>query len=98
MNLERVSLIIGLIAACLAVPLAGEAQQQVGKLSRVGVLMNLYSPEADPPQALRKELRDLGYVEEKNFVIEFRGGLKPTPVEIPVALMPAIAYPCWLRN
>ena len=72
MNLKRVSLIIGLIAACLAVPLAGEAQQQVGKLSRVGVLMNLYSPEADPPQALRKELRDLGYVEGQNLVIDWR--------------------------
>ena len=62
MKPERVSLIVGLVAACLVAPPAGEAQQ-VGKLSRVGVLMNLYSPEADPPRALQKVLRSLGYVE-----------------------------------
>ncbi len=63
MTIQRLSLIVGLLAACLALPPAGEAQQQTVKLSRVGVLMNLYSPDAAPAQALRKELRDLGYVE-----------------------------------
>ena len=56
----------------LAVPLAAAAQQQVGKLSRIGVLMNLYSPDAHPPQALRQRLRDLGYVEGQNLVIDWR--------------------------
>src|SRR6266487_3801094 len=56
----------------LAAPLAAEGQQQVGKLSRIGVLMNLYSPDAHPPQALRQRLRDLGYVEGQNLVIDWR--------------------------
>jgi len=71
-NLERVSLIVGLVVACLAGPPAGEAQQRAGTLSRVGVLMNLYSPEADAPQALRKELRALGYIEGQNLAIDWR--------------------------
>jgi len=64
---------IGMMAGgLLAVPLAAAAQQQVGKLSRIGVLMNLYSPDAHPPQALRQRLRDLGYVEGQNLVIDWR--------------------------
>jgi len=56
MTLQRLLLIAGLLAACPALPPAGKAQQQGVKLSRIGVLMNLYSPDAAPPQALRKEL------------------------------------------
>ena len=61
-----------LAGGLLAAPLAAEGQQQVGKLSRIGVLMNLYSPDAHPPQALRQRLRDLGYVEGQNLVIDWR--------------------------
>ena len=72
MKLKRVPLIVALAAGCLAAPLAAGAQQQAGKLSRVGVLMNLYPPDAGPPQALRQGLRDLGYVEGQNLVIDWR--------------------------
>src|SRR6266849_5661558 len=72
MNLKRVPLIVALAAGCLAAPLAAGAQQQAGKLLRIGVLMNLYPPDADPPQALRQGLRDLGYVEGQNVVIDWR--------------------------
>jgi putative ABC transport system substrate-binding protein len=34
--------------------------------------MNLYPPDAPPPQALRQRLRDLGYVEGQNLVIDWR--------------------------
>ena len=71
-RLKRVSLIAALAAGCLAAPFAAGAQQQAGKLLRVGVLMNLYPPDADPPQALRQGLRDLGYVEGQNLVIDWR--------------------------
>jgi putative tryptophan/tyrosine transport system substrate-binding protein len=58
---------------CLLVtPFTAEAQQQAGKLLRIGVLMNLYPPDALPPQALRQGLRDLGYVEGQNLVIDWR--------------------------
>jgi ABC-type uncharacterized transport system substrate-binding protein len=62
-----VVLAIGLTLA----PLAAEAQS-AGKVSRIGVLMNLYPPDADPPQALRQGLRGLGYVEGQNLVIDWR--------------------------
>ena len=60
------------LGAVLAAPRAVKAQPPPGKMSRIGVLMNLYSPDADPPQALRQGLRDLGYVEGRNVVIEWR--------------------------
>jgi putative ABC transport system substrate-binding protein len=70
--MDRRAFIGTLTGGLLAAPLAAEAQQQVGKPSRIGVLLNLYPPDADPPQALRQRLRDLGYVEGQNFVIEWR--------------------------
>src|SRR5436309_8263428 len=71
MKLKRVPLIVALAAACLAAPLAADAQQ-AAKVWRIGVLMDLYPPDADPPQALRQGLRDLGYVEGQNLVIDWR--------------------------
>src|SRR6266851_5110213 len=70
--MDRRAFVIGVGSGLLAAPRAAEAQQQVGKLSRIGVLMNLYSPDAHPPQALRQRLRDLGYVEGQNLVIDWR--------------------------
>jgi hypothetical protein len=67
-----------LTLASLAAPLAAEAQQRVGKLSRIGVLMSLYPPDADPPRTLRQRLRDLGYVERQNLVIDWRYRLGPS--------------------
>jgi putative ABC transport system substrate-binding protein len=61
-----------LTAGMLAAPLAAEAQQPAAKRWRVAVLLNLYAPSADPPQALRQGLRDLGYVEGQNLVIDWR--------------------------
>jgi putative tryptophan/tyrosine transport system substrate-binding protein len=52
--------------------LAADAQPQPDKLWRIGVLMSLYQPDADPPRALRQGLRTLGYVEGQNLVIEWR--------------------------
>ncbi|HKB41815.1 MAG TPA: ABC transporter substrate-binding protein [Gemmataceae bacterium] len=69
--IARRTLLAGTGAMLLATPLAAEAQQP-GKLSRIGVLMNLYPPDAGPPQALRQRLRDLGYIEGHNLVIDWR--------------------------
>ena len=52
--------------------LAADAQPQPDKLWRIGVLMSLYQPDADPPSALRQGLRTAGYVEGQNLVIEWR--------------------------
>jgi putative ABC transport system substrate-binding protein len=75
-----VMLAVGLSAA----PFGAEGQQ-AGKLSRIGVLMNLYSPDADPPQAFRQGLRDLGYVEGQNLIIDWRYQLGRTDRLPPLA-------------
>jgi len=69
--IDRRVFIASLAGGLLAGPLAAEGQQ-AGKIARVGVLMNLYPPDADPPQALRHGLRELGYVEGQNLVIDWR--------------------------
>src|SRR5262245_51592953 len=53
-------------------PIAAEAQPPVGKSWRIGVLLTLFPPDADPPQVLRQGLRALGYVEGKNLIIDWR--------------------------
>jgi len=60
-----------LTGGLLAAPLAAEAQQ-AAKVARIGWLGN--NPAASPPgsEAFRQELRDLGYVEGRNVVIEYR--------------------------
>src|SRR5262245_52686595 len=64
-------LLVLLATVCVTTPLAAEAQP-AGKLWRVGVLLNLYPPDAAPPRALRQGLRELGYVEGENLVIDWR--------------------------
>ena len=56
--------------ALVAAPLVAEAQQ-AAKVNRIGYLStNLASPHL--PEAFRQGLRDLGYVEGRNLVIEYR--------------------------
>jgi putative ABC transport system substrate-binding protein len=69
--MRRIGLAVVLAVGLTLAPLAGEAQQS-GKMWRIGVLMNLYPPDAEPPQALRQRLRDLGHVEGQNLVIDWR--------------------------
>ncbi len=71
MNTRR-KLIVALGACVLAAPLAAFAQQQ-GKVWRIGFLGTASaSGFARRVEALKAGLRDLGYVEGKNLVIEFR--------------------------
>ena len=56
----------------LAAPLAARAQQ-VGKVYRIGILEPIpASRNAANLDAFRKGLRDLGYVEGRNLIIEYR--------------------------
>jgi putative ABC transport system substrate-binding protein len=57
--------------ALFAWPLIARAQQQA-KIARVGVLGFGALPSAARTEAFRAGLRDLGYVEGKNLIIEFR--------------------------
>ena len=58
--------------AAIASPLVARAQQ-VGKVYRIGILETIPAAQnAANLDALRKGLRDLGYVEGQNLVIEYR--------------------------
>jgi putative ABC transport system substrate-binding protein len=69
---ERRTFLAGTGAVLLAAPLAAEAQP-AGKVTRIGMLeptsMALNAANLD---AFRQGLRELGYVEGKNFVVEYR--------------------------
>jgi putative ABC transport system substrate-binding protein len=71
-NRRRIVLALG--AGALVAPLASFAQQQPAKIARIGFLglgsaTSSYAVQMD---ALRTGLRDLGYVEGRNIVIEYR--------------------------
>ena len=65
---------ITLLGGAAAWPLPGRAQQQT-KIARIGIL-GLASAAAVAPyvNAVRAGLRDLGYIEGKNLIIEYRFG------------------------
>lgn len=69
--MRRIGLPVLLVLSLILAPLAAEAQQ-AGKVSRIGVLTYLYPPDADPPQAFLQHLRDFGYVDGQNIVIDWR--------------------------
>jgi putative tryptophan/tyrosine transport system substrate-binding protein len=71
-EVKGAALIVISAIALLVTAQAAEAQQQTGKVWRIGVLMSLYPPDADVPQGLREGLRTLGYVDGRNLVIEWR--------------------------
>jgi putative ABC transport system substrate-binding protein len=57
--------------ALLAAACAAEAQQ-AAKIARIGYLRSSLGDNPHPPEAFRQGLRDLGYVEGRNLVIEYR--------------------------
>src|SRR6266849_6986423 len=71
--MDRRAFISGMTLGLLAVPLA-EAQQ-AGKVYRVGILTNNASDPAEARlwQAFRSGLRERGWIEGENILIEFRG-------------------------
>ena len=64
--------VIAGLAAVLLVPGGSSAQQSPGKIPRIGIL-GLGESERTPMfDAFRKGLRDLGYIEGRNIILEFR--------------------------
>jgi ABC-type uncharacterized transport system substrate-binding protein len=68
--MDRRAFIVGGVAV-LAAPLAAEAQQ-AAKVPRIGYLAVNLAATPHLPEAFRQGLRDLGYVEGRNLVIEYR--------------------------
>jgi len=69
--MDRRAFIGTLTGGLLAAPLAAQAQQ-AGKVFRVGVL-SLGVASTPYQQAFREGLREFGYVEGQNLLVEFRG-------------------------
>jgi len=61
---------VGVVAAALAAPLIAEGQGS--KLWRIGVLSSYSGEPGNPADGLREGLRDLGYSEGQNIVLEWR--------------------------
>jgi ABC-type uncharacterized transport system substrate-binding protein len=70
-GMDRRRFLVTSLAGALAAPLVAEAQQAT-KVARIGYLLS--NPAANPHlhEAFRQGLRDLGYVEGRNLVIEYR--------------------------
>src|SRR5215471_1131092 len=94
---------LALGALLFAVSFSAQAQQQ-GKMPRIGYVSGTGSNFNPGPyvKALRQGLRDLGYTEGKDFVIEFRGAegkLEPIPsivgeliqLKVDVLVLPTIS-------
>jgi len=84
MRLRTIGLIGILILGLLAASLPAEAQQ-AGKVYRIGILRSGSGPPTTSPFyiGLRQGLRELGYVEGQNLVIEYRSA-KRKPERYPV--------------
>lgn len=63
------------LAALLVVLCSSVGAQQAGKIPRIGYISGTYNPSNPGPyvEALRRGMRELGYTEGKNFIIEYRG-------------------------
>ena len=66
--------LFGLCAILISFALSAEAQQPA-KLPRIGYISGTGNSTDQGPyvESLRRGLRDLGYVDGRNIVIEFRG-------------------------
>src|SRR5258705_118189 len=72
-SMRWTGLAVILIISLILAPFAGETQQQAEKVYRIGYLGNASAAaQAKRVESLRASLRDLGYVEGKNIVFEFR--------------------------
>jgi putative ABC transport system substrate-binding protein len=69
--MDRRRFLLTSLAGALAAPLVAEAQPAASR-RRIGVLLVLLSPAGNEAQAFRQGLRDGGYVEGRDVVIEWR--------------------------
>src|ERR1044071_6990480 len=71
---QRSVLCVALGALLFALCPTTEAEQ-AEKLPRIGYISGTYNPSNPGPyvEALRRGMRELGYAEGKNFIVEYRG-------------------------
>jgi putative ABC transport system substrate-binding protein len=86
---DRRRFLLTLLAGALAAPLAAEGQQ-AAKIARIGFLSLNRSANPRLHEAFRQGLRDLGYVEGRNIVIESRDA-DGKPERLPVLAAELVA-------
>ncbi len=69
--MRLIGLAVVLAGSILLAPLAGEAQQAT-KIARIGYLASDLTTGARNQEAFLQGLRDLGYIERQNVLIEYR--------------------------
>jgi putative tryptophan/tyrosine transport system substrate-binding protein len=69
--MDRRAFMVSITGSLLAAPLAAEAQE-AAKVARIGYLSTNLAANPHIQEAFRQGLRDLGYVEGRNVVIEYR--------------------------
>src|SRR5712691_10384801 len=72
MRCSTIGSIVTFTLALLSVPLASEAQQP-RTIPRIAYLTLSPTPLADRSEGFAQGLRELGYVEGKNIILEYRG-------------------------
>jgi putative tryptophan/tyrosine transport system substrate-binding protein len=65
-------LISGLCALLLALSVPAEAQQQAMKILRIGIVTGISSDPSSRIKIFRQALQELGYIEGKNILFEYR--------------------------
>src|SRR5215831_15048295 len=72
-QMRRRSVIIGGLTGLLLAPEHAYTQQPSAKIPRVGIVTQAATDKNDPRfDAFRERLHDLGYVEGRNIILEFR--------------------------
>src|SRR6516164_2569086 len=81
--------LIAWVAALLLVPVHALAQQAPAKIPRVGILTTADNERTPALDAFRAGLHDLGYVEGRNIILEFRfaGGDRSRGLELATELV-----------
>src|SRR6266481_5211358 len=70
--MRRRSVIIGGLAGLLLAPEHASTQQPSAKIPRVGIITQAATDKDPRFDAFRERLHDLGYVEGRNIILEFR--------------------------
>jgi len=74
------------LCSLLLAPCSAVDAQQTGKVFRIGFLDSSTAAGSAVPDTFRQEMRKLGWIEGKNFIIEYRSGeQKPERVPEPAA-------------
>jgi putative tryptophan/tyrosine transport system substrate-binding protein len=68
--MRRIGLAVVLAIGLALAPLSGEAQQ-AAKIAPIGYLSYSWAAAADLQEAFRQGLREFGYVEGRNVVVEY---------------------------